>query len=181
MEKILELNEYGPNIHQNNRSINDPGYINLDTKDNQKINQWQMKNFRTIEYTKNPHYWFPEHHTFYDLQGIDEGQGAGMNPDLDSNLTRGNWVNLPDDRLQEKVTFIRYIDYYPPMVFHPTEFDNNRFFVSTSISDDPQRNFNPEFDRYGVCTRHFNRFSDEYWRKLANKSNKYRKPAKYYR
>lgn len=178
---VLSSQSNFPTINNNTRPINDPKYIQLDTQDNQKISNWQIKNYRTVQYTRNPHYLFPEYHTFYDLQGIDEGQGAGMNPNLDSELTRPNWENLPDDRLSEKVTFIRYIDYLPPIVFVPTEFDHNRFFVSTSISDDPQRNFEPEFDHYGVCTRHYNRLSDEYWRRLGNKSNKYRKAAKYYR
>lgn len=170
-----------PTINNNTRSINDEKYIRLDTMDNKNISDYQVKNFRTFQYTKNPKYLFPIHHTFYDLQGIDEGQGAGMNPNLDSELTRPNWENLPDDRLSEHVTFIRYIDYLPPMVFKPTEFDHNRFFVSTSISDNPQRNFEPEFDFYGVCTRHYNRLSDEYFRHMANKSNKFRKPAKWYK
>ena len=168
-------------IHNFTRSINDPQYILLDTQDNQHINQYQTQNYRTAQYTRNPKYWFPQYHAFYDLQGIDEGKGAGMNPNLDSELTRGNLVNKPDDRLTEKVTFIRYVDFLPPVVFRPTEFDHNKFFVSTSISDFPQTNFNPEFDFYGVCTRHYDRLSDEYWRQLGRKSNKHRVPAKYYR
>ena len=139
-----------------------------------------MANYRLQKYTRNPNYLFPQYHKLYDIQGIDEGQGPGMNPNLDSALRHSNMVNLPDDRLTEKVTFVRYVDFLPDYVLNP-EYAHDRFLVSTTIPIDPQRRFNPEFDRYGVNCRHYNRLTDEYFRQMGNKSNKYRKPAKYYR
>lgn len=160
----------------NTRSINDFEYVGLDTNDNQKISQLQTDNYRTTQYTRNPCYYFPRDHKFYDLAGIDEGKGPGMDPDLDSVLTRGHMVPLPADKLQEKVNFIRYVDFLPAI---NRPIDHNRFLVSTTIPVDPQVNYNPEFDINGVNTKHYQRLSDEYYRDLAGQSNKYRVPAKY--
>jgi len=167
--------KYIPNqIHINTRSKNDFGYIGLDTADNKHINKLQTDNYRTTKYTKNPCYYFPMQHKLYDLQNITEGQGGGMQPELDSILRIGHKVNLPEDRLQEKVTFIRYIDYLP----RTRSIDHKRFLVSTSLSVDPQERFLPEFDIQGVNCRHYVRYSDEFFRDIVHKSNKYRKRAK---
>jgi hypothetical protein len=172
-----------PRILHNTRSINDRKYIILDTQDNARINKFQTDNFRTTKYTKNPKYYYLPNHQIYYLQSISEGQGAGMNADLDSSLTRGDVINLPDDRLTEKVTYIRHVDILPPKITYSKtyEFDHNKFLVSTTISDDPQREFNPEFHMGGVNTTNYIRPSDEYWRNYAKKSNKYRFPSKYYK
>lgn len=170
------VNRISNQIVINTRPVNDPHYVALDTNDNKRINEFQIDNLRTLDYTKNPCYLFPRDHKFYDLQGIDEGKGPGMDPDLDSVLTRGHIVPLPADRLQEKVTFIRYVDFLPPInrpIYH------NKFLVSTSIPVDPQINFEPEFDIYGVGTKNYQRLSDEYFRTVAGKSNCYRVPSKY--
>lgn len=159
-------------IQLHTRSNMDPNYVILDTLDNKKASNWQTSNYRTLEYTKNPNYRFPQYHKLYDLQNITEGLGPGMNPDLDSDLTHGNIVNLPNDRLSEHITFVRYADFLP--VCQVPEFNQNAFLVSTSTSVDPQRRFNPEFNRYGVNTRNYNRFSDEHYRTIAGKTNKYR-------
>jgi len=159
-------------IFQNTDLLNDNKYVHLEADDNKYVSNWQIDNLRTYKYTKNPNYYFPVHHKLYDLQNIDEGKGPGQNPDVDSQLTRGNVVNLPEDRLQEKVTFVRYIDFLPNKTIPLTK--NNKFLMSTSISVDPQKNYNPEFNICGVNTKHFNRLSDEHYRKIVNKSNKYR-------
>ena len=167
-----------PSVQANTRSQNDFEYVKLSANDNYRINKFQLSNYRLPQYTRNPHYLYPntngpaELHTFYDIHAIDEGQGAGMNPDLDSHLTRGNMVNLPEDRLVEKVTYSRHVDILPPVIL--PEFLHYKFLVSTTISHNPQENFNPEFDIYGVCARHYQRPSDEYFRTIGNKSNKYR-------
>lgn len=167
-------------INMHTRSIMDSPFITLNTRDSFKVNKYQTTNLRTDKYTQNPKYYFPNNHKQYDLQGINDAQGAGMNIDLDSYMTRSNWVNKPKDNLVEEVKLIRYIDFLP-LTVQPSEFCHDRFLVSTSISIDPQRRFEPEFDQYGVNTKHFQRYTDEYWRKQGNASNKYRKPAKYYR
>lgn len=169
-------------INANTRPINDFKYIQLSGNDNYKINQLQMANYRLPQYTGNTSYLYrptrnkygkySQEHTLYDLQGIDDGQGAGMNPDLDSELTRGNMVNLPEDRLVEKVTYSRHVDILPPVLI--PEFLHHKFLVATTISHNPQDNFEPEFDIYGVCCRHYERPSDEYFRTIGKKSNKYR-------
>ena len=46
---------------------------------------------------------------------------------------------------------------------------------------DPQHSFEPEFPTAGVACRNYSRFSDEYYRKMSNKGNKYRLPSKYMR
>ncbi len=165
-------------IFINTRSINDYDYVGLDTRDNKRISEFETANYRTQEFTRNPNYLFPFDHTFYDLQAIDEGKGPGMNPDLDSRLTRGNVVVRPPDRLAASVNFIRYVDFLPPI---ETPIDHNKFFVSTSLSTDPQRKFSPTFFRPGVNSKHFHRMTDEFYRDIAHHSNATRLPAKYIR
>ena len=164
----------------NTRPINDLDWIRLDSWDNRRISDYNVTNYRTPETTKNPYYVWPYHHKLYDLQNIQEGQGGGMNPDLDTLLTRREQVNLPADRLNEKVTFIRYVDFLPPP---PTpqysEIDNQKFLVQTTTPVDPQVLFDPRFDRYGVNARHNIRTSDEFFRKIAMLDNGYRKKSKY--
>ena len=162
-------------INRNTRPINDFRYVGLQTQDSKRESDYKVKNYRTTEYTRNPQYHFPIQHTMYDLQNIDEGKGPGMNPNLDSALQRAHFQDKPADRLQEAVSYIRYIDFLP---CETLPIDHNKFLVATSLSTDPQHSFNPEFYRPGVCARNYGRFSDEYFRKYANKSNKYRLPSK---
>ncbi len=159
-------------------TLNDDGYSQLSTKDNQKRSKLALDNYRTVEFTKNPKYLFPFDHVFYDLQAIDEGKGPGMNVDLDTKMTRGNFVVKPAEKLQEKVNFIRYVDFLPPKNI---PIDHKKFLVSTSLSIDPQRKFNPVFHRQGIQTNHFNRLTDEFYRDIVHKPNNYRLPAKYIR
>lgn len=164
-------------ILQNTRSINDPRFLDLDTMDNAKISSLQLANYRTKKYTKNPKYYFPFDHKLYDLQGIEDQKGPGVNPDMDSYLTMGHIVPRPIDRLAEKVKFYRYVDYLPTSIGFKW-YKQPYFLVATDVSVNPQKKFNPEFDIYGVNTRHYNRSSDEYYRKMVNKSNKYRLQSK---
>lgn len=163
-------------IHLNTRSVNDQCFINLNSTDNQKINQYQLANYRTMDYTMNPQYWFPSDHIIYDLQGIDTGKGAGMNPDLDSCLQYSEKTNLPNDRLTEKINTERYLDYLISTENFPP--NHHLFLVSTSVSDEPQKKFDSQFYIRGVNCRNYCRASDEFFRSLANKNNYSRKKSK---
>ena len=160
-------------IWQNTGTLNDSDNILLHNQTNRRQSDYTLHNFRTPEYTKNPEYLYPQFHRLYDLQNVTEGQGAGMNPNLDSSLRHSEFTNLPDDRLNSRLTMIRYIDFLPPHIAG-TEFDHSRFLVSTSISDNPQRMYNPLFFQPGVSARNYSRPSDECLRAIAQKMNSYR-------
>ena len=135
-------------------------YITVDTQDNKNINYLQTKNYRTVEYTKNPNYLFKKDQ-YYDLQGIHDGKGAGRNIETDDKLTRGNIDPKPNDRLSEKVTFIRRVDFLP---IKDRNINHDKFLVSTSLSSRPQSSFCPGYDVYGINTKHYNRKPDLYFK-----------------
>ena len=167
-------------INAQTHPLDDKKYKILQANDNLEINKYTVKNYRTVDYTKNPLYRFPYHHKLYDNQNITEGLGPGMNPNLDSMLTQSEFSTFPDDRLVEEVTFQRHVHILPDCVTVP-EYMTNKFLVATTVPIRPQARYNAEFDIAGVCTKHYQRFSDEYYRKFVPQSNKYRLPSKYYR
>lgn len=147
-------------IYENVGLQAEKNYINVDTQDNKNINYWQTKNYRTTEYTNNPNYLFSKDQ-IYDLQGINDGKGPGRNIMVDDKLTRGNTEPRPNDRLAEKVSFIRRIDFLPAK---HKKITHNKFLVSTTLSSRPQTSFNPGYDIYGVNCRHFQRKNDLYYK-----------------
>jgi len=118
------------------------------------------KNYRTTQYTKNPDYLFKRDQV-YDLQGIHDGKGAGRNVMVDDQLTRGNTEPRPNDKLAEKVGFIRRVDFLPSK---HKQITHNKFFVSTTLSSRPQTSFCPQMDLKGVNCRHYNRKTDKYFK-----------------
>jgi len=142
--------------YQNTGLQAERGYIRRDTLDNKKSSGLQTKNYRTTQYTKNPTYRFKQDQV-YDLQGIHDGKGPGRNVMIDDKLTRGNMEPRPNDKLQEKVTTIRYVDFLP---VHHKKIHHDRFLVSTTLSTQPQTSFCPQWDRQGINCRHFNRKTD---------------------
>ena len=135
-------------------------YIKVDTQDNKNINYLQTSNYRTIKYTNNPDYLFKKDQV-YDLQGIHDGKGAGRNVNIDDKLTRGNLNPKPNDRLSEKVTFIRRIDFLPSK---HKKITHNKFLVSTTLKSKPQSSFNPSYDIYGVNCRHYKRKNEYFYK-----------------
>lgn len=165
-------------IYNTTRIRNDRGYVDLHALDSAK--QWALatNNFRTPVFTRNPFYLTKQpYHTQYDLQGIDEGQGPGMNVDNDSRLRFAETSFKPCSNLY----WFRDIHIMPKTNQLVDEFAQNAFLVHTSYAPEIQKRFNPEFDSYGVNTRNYHRLSDEFYRALVHKSNKYRKKSKYYR
>ena len=174
----------------NTRLRNDLNYVSLHAKDNQNCSNLNLQNYRTFKFTKNPNYIYKTPyfwmHKFRDIQAIDDGEGPSgdkhRHVDIDSDLIHSNWEVKPDDKLASKSNFIRQIDFLP--YGYINEFTNpiNRsFLITTSISDNPQQNFQPDFKSSAVSSRNYNRWSDEYYRKKGNKSNHFRKQSMYYR
>jgi hypothetical protein len=135
-------------------------YAIEETKQSKLESDYRVTNHRTTEYTKNPNYMFKKDE-LYDLQGIDDGKGPGKNILVDDKLTRGNWEPRPDDKLNEKVTFIRYVDFLPEK---DKNIDHDQFLVSTSLPKKPQTQFCPQFDKYGINTRNYQRKQDLYFK-----------------
>lgn len=148
-------------IYKNTNLPTDPDFIKTDVAENKQYGDYSVKNYRKAQYTKNPNYVSKVNHTFYDRLGIHDGKGAGRNVDADDMLTRGELTNKPADRLQEKVNEIRYYDYMP---VERKNFINNEFLVSTTLSIEPQKGYNPSFEIYGRSTTHFNRKSEQYYK-----------------
>ncbi len=146
--------------YQNTGLQAERGYIRRDTLDNKKGSNLQIKNYRTTKYTKNPKYLFKSDQ-IYDLEGITNGYGPGKNIMVDDKLTRGNMEPKPNDRLAEKVTLIRHVDFLPirhKQIYH------DKFLVSTTLSTQPQTSFCPQWDRTGLNCRHYNRKTDNYFK-----------------
>lgn len=167
-------------IWKNTRPNNDFAYIMLHHEDNMRRSDLHLQNYRHVAFTRNPDYYFPDNHKLYDLQNINDGKGAGNNPNLDSALQRVHIQTKPADKLSEAVEYVRYVDFLPVNTIEP-EWDHDRFLVSTTIPIDPQNRIQPQFDFYGVNCRNYNRMSDVYYRKLGDQNSKFRKRSKYYR
>ncbi len=157
-------------ININTRSINDRDYVALDACDSNRQLAYNILNYRLQQTTRNPCYLFPRDHTQYDLQNITEGQGAGMNPNLDSKLTRAHPVPRPADRLAERVGLNYHFEYLP--CHQINEFDHQAFLVSTTISDNPQAGYNPNFEIHGIGTRNYGRLPETYIKSYAKDAYK---------
>ena len=131
-----------------------------ETQQSKKVSDYNVTNHRTTEYTNNPNYLFPKDQ-LYDLQGIDNGKAPGKNIMVEDNLTRGNLEPRPGDKLNEKVTFIRYVDFLPDK---DKNIDHDEFLVSTSLQKKPQKKYCPQFDIYGINTRNYQRQEDLYFK-----------------
>lgn len=157
-------------------TVDDPGFVDLKAHEDYKINEYTLQNFRTMNYTRNPCYTFPFQPKLHDHLGIAEGQGPGMNPNLDSELTRGELSNKTGFNLHEKVSFGKYFDYLPN---YQTPFYNNKgILIATSPPVNPQKYYNGVFQTFGVNTRNYNRLSDETYRSIALLTNETRKKSK---
>lgn len=138
-------------------------FITTEVVYNRNHSNYNVKNYRQVNTTKNPDYKFQKD-SVYELQGVEDGKGPGMNITVDDRLTRGNMVNKPSDRLVEKTnTFHRTRDFYPKDydIFH------NKFLVSTTLARKPQTMNEPIFERYGKSTRHWNRKSEDFFKKYS--------------
>lgn len=154
----------------------EPGFIGLHAIDNHRESDYRLQNYRTMDYTRNPHYTFPFQPKMHSHLDISEGQGAGMNAPLDSMLTRGEYTTKTGFNLREKISFGRYFDYLPgyQIPFHT----NKSFYISTSPPVNPQKYYNGVFHTLGVNTRNYMRAGDETYRKMANLTNETRKASK---
>lgn len=168
VDEVFNANRaFTDQTYQNTGLQAEKNYIKRDTLDNKKSSHLQTKNYRTTQYTQNPDYLFKKDN-YYDLQGIHDGKGPGRNVAADDKLTRGNMVPKPNDRLAEHVTFIRRIDWLPPK---DKKISHNKFLVSTTLKSKPQTSFCPQWNTYGINTRHYNRKPDSYFRKKYQNTN----------
>ena len=160
LDEAFNMRANTDQIHENVGLQAEKAYIKVDTIDNKNINYLQTKNYRTTQYTKNSNYLFKKDQV-YDLQGIHDGKGPGRNVMVDDQLTRGNVEPRPNDKLAEKVSFIRRIDFLPSS---HREVNHNKFLVNTTLSTRPQTSFCPQFDVQGVNCRHYGRKTDKYFK-----------------
>jgi len=145
----------------NTRPGMDNKYVKLDTQDNSHSSRLQLENYRQQEYTQNPEYLFKKDQV-YDLQGIEDGYGIPKQRiDIDSELRQSNMVPKPIDKLNTKVTYIRRAGFLPK---NEASIQHNKFLVSTTLSQNPQVNYNPSFAIYGQTTRDFARLPSDFYR-----------------
>lgn len=138
-------------------------FITTEVVYNRNYSNYLVKNYRQVNTTKNPDYRFRKD-TVYELQGIEDGKGPGMNINIDDKLTRRNLTSKPIDRLAEATnTFYRTRDFFPKDydIYH------NQFLVSTTLAKKPQTMNDPVFERYGKSTRHWNRKPEDFFKKYS--------------
>jgi len=147
------------------RTINDKCYLKTYVRTNKEESQYKVTNHRAhFDQCKLP---FKTSHPLYENIGIDDGHVGQCTVNQDSELTRGmNFWSKPLDKLNDKVTSERHMIYLPPTkkVIKQDSFQD-RFLISTSQSHNPQANFDPSFEIYGVYTRDYKRKNDKYYRK----------------
>jgi len=148
--------------YKNTNLPTDPDFIKTDVVENNLFADYTVTNYRKTEFTKNPNYVSKVNHPFYDRLGISDGKGPGRNVMLDDKLTRGEYTDKPADKLNEKVNEIRRYQFLPN---RNENFADRKFLVTTSLSRDPQKGFDPGFEIYGKSTRHFNRKPEHYYKK----------------
>lgn len=147
-------------------NINEPKkFMYKDTQFNNHYAKLAIDNYRLQKYTHNKNYLFKKDQ-LYDLIDINDGKGPGKNPDVDSTLTRGNFITKPIDKLAEKTNWERQRKEILNTVTPRNEYYHNDFLVSTTISDNPEVNFNPGLRLRGINTRHYVRKDDDYYRNL---------------
>lgn len=149
----------------NTRPVMDNRYVKLDTNDNAHSSKLQLENYRQQQYTNNPNFLFQKDQ-YYDLQGINDGYGIPQQRiDTDSELRQSNMVSKPIDKLNTKVTYIRRAGFLPAnesTIFH------DKFLVSSTLSQNPQVGYNPNFEIYGQTARDYGRLPSEFYRKFQN-------------
>jgi len=147
----------------NTRPIMDERYVKLDTNDNAHSSRLQLENYRQQQYTQNPQYLFKKDQV-YDLQGISDGYSApSKRIDIDSELRQSNFAAKPIDKLNTKVTYIRRAGFLPK---NESDIHHNKFLVSTTLSQNPQVYYNPNFEIYGQTARDYGRLPSEFYRQF---------------
>ena len=99
----------------------------------------------------------------YDYRQIDHGEGAGVNARVDDKLTRPNQEPLPVDKLAERDTSYRVV--LPSQIVPLTD---TSFLVGTTLAVDPQKGYDPSFDRAGINCRHYSRRPDKFFKQFAH-------------
>ena len=144
-------------------------FMYKDTQYNDPQAKWITDNYRTIQFTNNPNYYFKKDQV-YDLIGINDGKGPGKNPMNDSDLTRGNYQDKPYGKLADKTSWYDQRREFLDIKITNDEIEHDNFLVSTTISDKPQKNFWPSFETHGINTRHYSRKSELYYKKLSKQN-----------
>lgn len=158
LNEAFTFNVKSKDIYSSTDLQSDKDYIKSDKNMSQKFSNYQKTNYRKKENVS----YQSKVNEIYDLQGISDGKGPGKNISLDDDLTRGNFHVKPLDKLAESVKYERYV--YPNL-HKCSSFNDKSFLISTSQSCQPQSNFKGDFDIMGISDRHFNRKSENFYKK----------------
>lgn len=154
------INKSTPILEQN-RTINDQCYLRQRVLQNKNESDYRVTNHRDHQCHKK----IPDFNTFhylYDHQGVNDGYVGKCTVEQDNNNLRfGNLTPRPIDRLAESVPFELNYDYVNISTRPVTSVD---FEVSTTLSHQPQKGYNPVFHRGGIDTRNFKRKSEQYYK-----------------
>lgn len=141
--------------------INDQCYLRQRTLQNKNESNYRITNHRDHRCKKK----LPDFNTFhylYDNQGVNDGHLGKCTIEQDNNNLRfGNLTPKPIDRLAESVPIEWKYNYVNINTKPVTTVD---FEVSTTLSTQPQKGYNPIFNREGIDTRNFNRKTERYYK-----------------
>lgn len=164
-----------PYIYKQGNQRSDPCYVKTRVNDSRQIANYNLTNYRN-QWKCNQKA-FNTFNPIYNQQGIHNGTGLDcpQNVRASSDLLHSQLVTKPLDKLQEEINEERYYDYLPKKsgMYNITKggicdvsFNTNscNILTSTTVGPNPQRGYNPIFDRVGINTRDFRR-KNEYWYK----------------
>jgi len=165
-------------IFMDNTLTNDPSEISFEKKANRGMADYSLTSFykpcqKSINSTNKK----DEIANNFGLY-----TGVGINTcliDVDTKMSRSDFVNKPADKLSSKLDEGRRFDYLRNYRTGSNVDENgicaNSFgknncdiLTATTIARDPQRNFNPTFDRFGINTRNYKRRPSSLFKKQKN-------------
>lgn len=153
------------------RGNNDIEYINLEARDNKKISNLELQDYRSRPCDYDKYGKLLKHPTFYDNQNVNPGYVGKCTVDTDSRITRGRIEPLPNDKLSEidiQFSYTPLTQYASENIVSELKYNykvndqlkENKFLLSTMPAKKIQQNYKPGFDIAGKNTRNYGR-SDE--------------------
>ena len=153
----------------------DQCYVETRTNTNRNFSDYNVTNYRNQ--WKCGQKQFNTFNPIYNNQGIRNGNGLDCYVDTSSALLHSQLLSKPVDKLQEMVNEERYYDYFPKTSgmqnitsqgICKKSFVSNQcdILTSTTAAPNPQKGYNPLFDRIGSNTRNFSRRNEVYYKKM---------------
>lgn len=166
---FYNINQSIPVLEQSSL-INDQCYLRQRVLQNKNESNYKVTNHRDHKCFKKVKD-FTTFHWLYNNLGVDDGHVGNCTVEQDNNNLRfGNLTPKPSDRLAESVPVEWKFDY---VHINTKPITSVHHEVSTTLSVNPQKGYNPIFNREGIDTRNYKRKNERYY--------KYSTPAGYHK